>query len=124
MTIQQIIEACINKELEPYAFTYDDVKKEGQFENCSYMEVVDKTRFFGLWKYQVLETKSKPWFQFFTFNSKEEYESWKEFCINLFRKEMKMSKKAAEAEFSQFDLNYGLKQNYNADDTTRIYDRM
>lgn len=124
MTIQQIIEACINKELEPYGVTYEQVKKGGEKETINIGVIEKKKYFFGLFTKTYWKSFKKPWYQAYTFNSKEEYESWKEFCINLFRKEMKMSKKAAEAEFSWFNLNYGLKQNYNTDDTTRIYDRM
>lgn len=97
MTTQEVIEACINKKLEPYGITYDDVKKGTRVE------------FTDLYKYTEEEV---PWYQQYTFNSKEEYESWREFCINLFRKELKMSKAKAEKEFNWFDLNYGLKQNY------------
>lgn len=100
MTQQQVIEACINKELEPYGVTYEDVKK-GR-----------KVKFFDFFKY-ITNKKEIPWYQQYTFNSKEEYESWKEFCIKLFRKELKLTKKAAEKEFIWFDLNYGLKQNYS-----------
>lgn len=112
MTTQEVIEACINKELEPYGVTYDDVKKGGEFETCYYSEYVTKKWLFGLIKRTTLEVKSKPWYRYYTFNSEQEYNNWKKFCINLFRKELKMTKAKAEREFGWFDLNYGLKQNY------------
>ena len=94
MTTQQVITACINKELELYNTNMDTVES-----------LIDSGFF----------NDDIPWFKYYTFNSKREYESWKEFCIKLFRKELKMSKKAAEKEFAWFDLTYGLKQNYEQD---------
>ena len=88
MTQQEVIEACINKELEPYGITYEYIKSLPP------------------------EGVGIDWYHYYTFNSKEEYELWKEFCINLFRKELKLSKAKAEVEFDWFNLKYGLKQNY------------
>lgn len=112
MTTQEVIEACINKQLEPYGITYEDVKTGGQYVFIKVGFVEEKRYFFGLFKRTEYSHTEKIWYQYFTFNSKEEYESWKEFCIKLFRKELKMSKKKAEVEFDWFNLNYGLKQNY------------
>lgn len=111
----KVVRLCVNKELEPFGITYDDVKKGGQYEICTYSEVVEKKKFFGLWKSVELVKKSKPWFQFFTFDTPKQYEAWKKFCINLFRKELKMTKAQAETEFGWFNLNCGLKQNYELD---------
>lgn len=112
LTKQQVVEACINKELEPYGFTYDDVKKDGEFEMCHHQKIIKEKYFFGLLTRTKIEVVSEPWYQAFTFKTEVEYNNWKEFCINLFRKELKMTKKQAESEFINFDLSYGLKQEY------------
>lgn len=112
MTKQEILEACINKELEKYDLGFDVVKKGGRYEyfNKNYIEV--KSYLWGLIKIKKYHTKKIPWYQAYTFDSPEEYEQWKEFCINLFKKELKLSKKKAEEQFMWLDFNYGLKQNY------------
>lgn len=115
MTTQEVIKACINKELEPYGVTYDDVIIGGNNEVCYYYTRELKTYLFGLIKIPFLKEQSKPWYQFYTFESEQEFNAWKEFCINLFRKELKMSKAKAEREFGWFNLSYGLKQNYELD---------
>jgi len=94
MTTQEVIKTCINKELELYD------------TNINTVESLIDSGFFN---------DDIPWYSYYTFNTKEEYASWKEFCINLFRKELKLSKAKAEKEFIWFDLNYGLKQNYELD---------
>lgn len=92
MTTQEVLEACINKELELYN------------TNIEAVESLTDTGFFN---------EEIPWYHYYTFNTPEEFNNWKDFCINLFRKEFKMSKKEAEKEFSWFNLSYGLKQNYD-----------
>lgn len=108
----KVIRLCINKQLERHGVTYDDVKKGGQYETCFYNEIEEKPKFFGLWRTEELVQKSKPWYQYYTFESEQEFNEWKEFCINLFRKELNMTKEKAEKEFVLFDLSYGLKQDY------------
>lgn len=115
MTHEEVIIACINKELEPYGFTYEDIKKGGQYEFIKVGFIEEKRYFFGLFKRTEYNRTKKIWYQYFTFNSKENYNSWKEFCINLFRKELKYSKVKAEREFAWFDLQWGLKKNYELD---------
>ena len=87
MTKEEVLKACINKELEKYGISYEYVK------------------FFP-------PANEVKWYQYYTFDTPEEYDNWKKFCINLFRKELKMSKKVAEEQFMWLDLNYGLKQTY------------
>lgn len=108
----KVIRLCINKQLEPYGVTYDDVKKGGGCEFYDYNYLQTHYYLWGLIKLKGLHTKKIPWYQYLTFDSKQEFNEWKEFCINLFRKELKMSKTKAETEFGWFNLNYGLKQNY------------
>lgn len=92
MTNQEVIKTCINKELALYDTTMEAVKS------------LTDSGFFN---------EEIPWYQYYTFNSEQEFNEWKGFCINLFSKELKMSKKEAEKEFSLFNLSYGLKQNYD-----------
>lgn len=111
-TYHKVIRLGINKQLEPYGVTHDDVKKGGSHEFIKVGIVNKKRYFFNLFEKTEYSHVNKPWYQYYTFNSEQEFNEWKEFCINLFRKELKMSKTKAETEFGWFNLNYGLKQNY------------
>lgn len=105
---------CINKELEVYGLNYDNVKKGEPFEYWA--DVIEtEEKYLWFFKRKKITEKKVIWYQFLTFRTEQEYKSWEEFCINLFRKELKMTKKIAEKEFFWFDLKYGLKQNYELD---------
>lgn len=53
------------------------------------------------------------WFHFYTFDTPEQYQEWKDFSINQLRNTReKLSKKMAEKVFDMFDLTYGLRRNY------------
>lgn len=108
----KVLRLCMNKQLERYQLNYDDVKKDGHCEFFKVETFIEQPYLFGLFNYKKKVIKSKPWYQYLTFESEQEFNEWKEFCINLFRKELKMSKKPAEIEFNWFNLKYGLKQNY------------
>ena len=84
---QEILEMCINKELEPHRVTCQYVRENPLIDG-------------------------QDWFSHFTFKSKEEFDEWKSFCITLFRKELKYSKIQSEREFDWVNLMYGLKQEY------------
>ena len=112
MTKQEVLEACINKELEKYDLGFNDVKKGERFEFIHVTTHVKTTYLFGLISGIKTRTKKIPWYQDYTFDSPEEYTSWKEFCINLFRTELKLTKKKAEEQFVWLDFNYGLKKDY------------
>lgn len=79
----EIFEDLINKELEKYNITVNDIKED------------------------------KDWFEKYTFDSFEEYNNWRDYCIETIRKRCKMSKRKAEKEFIMFSLCYGLKNNFN-----------
>lgn len=115
MTKQEVLEACINKELEKYDLGFDDVKKGGRFEFLPVTTLEKTVYLFGSISGVKTRTEKTPWYQAYTFDSSEEYTSWKEFCINLFRIELKLTKKKAEQQFRWLDFNYGLKQNYETD---------
>lgn len=83
----------INKALEKYVETVESVKAKQ-----------DKIK---------AET-GKEWYEYYTFDTKEEWENWRDFCINAMMTQLipKMSKQMAEKEFAWFDLAKGLKQQY------------
>lgn len=87
MTKQEVLKACIDKQMEPFLVGYDFV--------MDHPEIGDK-----------------PWYHHFTFDSKSEYEDWRAFCISVFRKELHQTKAQAEKEFQWLDLCFGLKQDY------------
>ena len=107
----KVFRDCINKQLEAYALNYDNVKTGESFEYWT--DVIEtEEKYLWFFKRKKITEKKVIWYQFLTFRSEQEYKSWEEFCINLFRKELKMTKKKAEEKFIWFDLKYGLKQNY------------
>jgi hypothetical protein len=85
----KIIEILINKELEKYNITYNDIIKNPKINDVD-------------------------WYQHYTFDNTQEYETWKSFCKNFLQKEV--TPKFTNIEFDKFwpmfDLGYGLKLNY------------
>lgn len=101
---------CVNKQLEPFNLTYTDVKKGGKNQYIEIPITVNKKILFI--PYQITEYKKVIWYQHYTFKTEEEFNSWKKFCIETFRKYLKLSKEQAESEFAWFNLAVGLKQEY------------
>lgn len=85
-----IVELMINKQLEKYGINFNNVKDYPEFNGV-------------------------PWYQNFTFDSKDEFEQWKEYCIHLMTHKIspRFTLKSAEKEFMWFNLMFGLKLNYN-----------
>lgn len=108
----KVVRLCVNKQLEPYGVTYDDVKKGGDKEFVLTTRIEKKKIFFGLFTKDIVQPHKIPWYQYYTFNSEQEFNEWKEFCINLFKKEFKLTDTQAAREFAWFNLSHGLKQNY------------
>lgn len=107
----KVIRLCINKQLEGYGLNYDNVKKGESFEYWTDV-ITNEERYLWFFKRKKITEKKVIWYQFLVFRTEQEFNEWKKFCINLFRKELKMSKKVAEEQFSWLDLNYGLKKTY------------
>lgn len=84
-------DTLVNKALEKYGVTVDDIKK-----------LPDQS------------INGIPWYQYYTFDSKEEYETWKEWCRVFLSTQVtpKFTKRDFEMAWSSFDLAVGLKQNY------------
>jgi hypothetical protein len=84
----KIIEQFINKELENYGVTMEDVKNypDGIIE--------------GL-----------PWYQYYTFKTHDDHDEWKNWCIDFLKTQVtpKLRKDRINVEFAWFDLMYGLK---------------
>lgn len=57
------------------------------------------------------------WFQYYTFGSEEEFNEWKDFCIDILTNHVtpKLPKKLIQSNFSWIDLMWGLKRNYEED---------
>ena len=85
--LQGAYENMINKELEPYGVTYTELieNKENQ--------LID----------------GKQWFEHYTFKNEDEYNNWENYCVDYLIKDVGMSRKNAEREFSWFSLGYSLK---------------
>lgn len=113
--IHKVIRLCINKQLERHGYTYNDVKNGAWRENFPNERFVDQRYLFGLIKTKKKITEYIPWYWYLTFESEQEFNEWKAFCINLFIKELGMTKQKAEIEFAWFNLDYGLKQNYDVE---------
>ena len=54
------------------------------------------------------------WYEYYTFDSKEEHESWKEWCREFLATQVspKFTKKDFDRAWPMFDLHVGLKRNY------------
>lgn len=89
---RELVEVLINKELEKYNITMDDI--------------------LSLPEEQLVE--GIPWYNYYTFDSKEEFNTWKEFCIDVLSRQVtpKLSKERINEQFSMLNLGWGLKINY------------
>ena len=87
--MRQAAEMMINKELQPYGVTIEDVKKNPEIDG-------------------------EPWYVHYTFKIEKDYEKWKRYCKNLMTNQvdLPLSKGEIDREFSFFALNYGLKCDY------------
>lgn len=109
MNKTELVKLLINQQFKIIGksdVSYDDVKIGGKFEKI----VIKKRKLFGL-----IKEVSCPWYQYFTFDSKEQFEEWRNFCIKQIIRYTNKSKIAAENEFAWINLAYGLKQNYKND---------
>lgn len=53
------------------------------------------------------------WYQHYKFETKEQFDEWKQFCITELRNSReRLSKKRAEEVFKWIDLQWGLKHEY------------
>lgn len=86
-----VVRQLINKELEQYNVDYDYVK------NRDFMTLHDCN-----------------WYEYYRFNTKQDYEEWKKYCITFLTTNItpKISKKRALQIFDWLDLMWGLKRNY------------
>ncbi len=95
----KIFKILVGKQLEKYGVTYDYVKEHQQ---------------------KIKDEHGCEWYQYYTFDTKEEFESWQEFCVDFLMKNItpKISRANAEAEFAWLNLSVGLKQAYLYDKQT------
>jgi hypothetical protein len=84
----ELLNLLLNKQLEPYNITVEDLMKlpEGKIN--------------GVW-----------WYEYYTFKTVEDYNIWKNFCVDILRNHTtpKLDKRRIEKEFSMLDLMWGLK---------------
>lgn len=105
---QEVFDACINKQLEPYGVTIEEVRKKPKIRK---FKLQLKQTLFGFIKYPTF-FEEIHWYQFYTFKSLYEYEEWKAFCIREMKNKLKITEAQAEKEFAWLNLQYGLKQKY------------
>jgi len=79
-----VLKACINKMLEPYGVNYEFVVDN---------PVID----------------GQDWYHYYTFKDESERTAWMDFCVQLIRKELRMSKKMAQKMVDNLDLFCGLR---------------
>jgi len=84
----KIVELFINKELEKYGVTMEDVK--------SYPDGIIE----GL-----------PWHQYYTFKTHSDHNEWKNWCVDFLKTQVtpKLRKDRIDKEIAWFNLMYGLK---------------
>lgn len=85
----ELVDLLIDKELEKYGVTCSQMRELG----------VGGT------------VHGTPWFSYYTFDTEEEYNQWKSFCIDILRNHVtpKLSLKRAETQFALVNLMWGLK---------------
>ena len=91
----EFLQLIIQKELDLYGAKFEDIKAlpEGRLPS-------------GEW-----------WFHHYTFETKEQYDEWKQFCITELRNSReRLSKKKAEDVFRWIDLQWGLKHQWEHKD--------
>ncbi len=92
LTDERLSKLFINEELKLYNTNFDEIleeEKEGLYNLIS-------------------------WYQYYTFESKKDYDNWIYFMKIYLRYRVypKISSQQIEKEIAAFDLNYGLKQDY------------
>lgn len=87
---EKIFKQIINKQLEQYDIDFDYVLKNNEIDG-------------------------KPWYLYYTFKNKNDFEQWKAFSIKLMIEKLKYNKDYAERTFEMINLNYGLKRDYEID---------
>lgn len=87
----ELVNLLIDKQLEKYGVT------------CKQMRELPDGKIEG-----------KDWYDYYTFDSEEEYNKWKEFCLDVLSNQVtpKLPKRLVETEFAMLDLMWGLKRNY------------
>jgi len=88
-----IVKTLINKQLEKHGVDYEYIIAN---------------------QYKIKKRFKCDWYQHYTFDTKEEFDAWKDFCIDFLLKNItpKPSLKQVLKEFNWFNLGYGLKQTY------------
>lgn len=86
---KDVVKVLIDKMLEPFNSSFDQVLATPEIEG-------------------------KPWYSYYTFNSQEEVDKFKEFFIFTLTKNTtpRYKLKQAESEWSWFNLMYGLKEDF------------
>ena len=88
----ELVDLLIDKELEKYGVTSKQIR-----------EIPDG------------KVNGENWYQYYTFDSKEETDNWKKFCLDILSNHVtpKLHKSRIEREFAMLDLMWGLKRNYD-----------
>mgnify|MGYP001467591586 CR=1 FL=1 len=105
---QEVLDACINKQLEPYGVTIEEVRKKPKIRK---FKLQLKQTLFGFIKYPTF-FEEIPWYQYYTFKTEEQFKDWRAFCLLELTGKLKMTKGEAEKEFDSLSLFCGLKQEY------------
>lgn len=98
---EKVFRDCINKQLEKYNITINDVREGCPKEFHYKPKWLNKIPFFKRY------CKKIPWYVYYTI-TEQEFLEWQDFCINLIRKELKYSKKKATQVFGSLALTFGL----------------
>lgn len=111
---QHVLWLCINKQLEisGLGYRYSDIKKGATHEYFTVGYTKQKSTLFGLIKWKSYSHEKVIWYKYLTFKTKEEFNEWMKYCIQIFMLYYKINSKQAEISFGWFNLNYGLKQEY------------
>ena len=113
LTDEEFIRNIINKQLEPYKLTYDDLKNLPHKPNNSDKD--DKTVYY------------EDWFQKCEFKSFDEFISWKKYYYEqykLWQPKRKWRRHDVERCFDWHNLSFGLKYGYDFDEHRKKNDEI
>ena len=96
---EQFWNDIINKELEKYNVTYQELKEKYGVVEYNRPEII---------------IEGTNWFEYYTFDSSKEFKNWKTWVIEYLKVNMtpKLSKIKLENIFNNINLFIGLKTNY------------
>jgi len=97
---QLLVDNLLNKQLEKYNVTIDDLPK------------LKEDGVFG----------EKEWFEYYKFTTEREYQNWANYCVKVLTENTypRLNKKEAIRQFQWLNMGFGLKQDYKLNNEDNV----